>query len=139
MDGDANLIYELVYTSVLSPAFDVRRVADIVRRSRSFNLDNGLTGMLVFDGARFCQHIEGNREAVLSLAARIEADSRHEQFTILHQGFGGPQRRFSEWSMAYAFDTHGTLLEALAKTRGTSAATLLQDSIPQLIVQPSFS
>jgi hypothetical protein len=134
--GDANLIFELVYTSVLAPASDVRCVADIVRRSRSYNLANGISGVLVFDGERFCQHLEGEQEAVLLLAAKIAGDSRHQQFRVLHQGSIGQQRRFGEWSLAYALDTEGTLLEVLAREPGLRAATLLQESLPLLENQP---
>ncbi len=131
------MIFEFVYTSVLAPASDVRCVADIVRRARSYNLANGLSGVLVFDGARFCQHLEGEEEAVLLLAAKIEGDSRHEQFRVLHRGFTGEQRRFGEWSMAYALDTEGTLLETLAMAPGLRAATMLQEFLPLLANQPS--
>ncbi len=131
------MIFEFVYTSVLAPASDVRCVADIVRRARSYNLANGISGVLVFDGERFCQHLEGEQEAVLLLAARIKRDSRHQQFRVLHRGNIGTQRRFGEWSLAYALDVEGTLLEVLARQPGLRAATLLQERLPLLDNQPS--
>jgi hypothetical protein len=130
------LIFELIYTSVLAPTVDVRAVADIVRRARSYNSVNGLTGILVFDGRHFCQHLEGDRETVLLLAGRIEADSRHQQYKILYQCFAGPERRFGSWSMAYALDTRGMLLEVLSTTPDSGAADLLQRSLPELEIQP---
>ncbi len=122
------MVFELMYMSVLAPATDVRSLADIVRRSRSYNRLNGLTGILAFDGQRFCQHIEGDREAVMLLAEKIAADRRHHQLRILHQGFVGTERRFGDWSMAYALDTTGAVLDALVITMGPRAVVTLQVS-----------
>jgi hypothetical protein len=130
------LVFELVYTSFLSPTSDIRNVADMVRRARSFNRDHGLTGLLVFDGERFCQHIEGDREAVLLLAARIAADKRHQQVTILHQDFGGQTRRYSDWHLAYALDSRGDVLDSLCKARGLEVVARLQRQISALVFLP---
>ncbi len=132
------MIFELVYTSVLAPAADVRGIADIVRRARSHNRVRGITGLLVFDGDRFCQLLEGEYEQVLMLAGRIELDRRHEQFTIVQQGFGSVQRRFPSWDMAYALDTHGSVLAALAGLRGPNATSFLQERVPDLELQPAM-
>lgn len=131
------MVFELIYMSVLAPATDVRNVADIVRRSRSYNRLNGLTGILIFDGQRFCQHIEGDRESVLLLVEKIAADRRHNQLRILHQGFVGTERRFSEWSMAYALDTTGAVLDALFATMGPKAVATLRQLLPKLAILPA--
>lgn len=130
------MLFEFVYTSVLAPTADVRSIADIIRRSRGHNRAHGISGILIFDGARFCQYLEGGCEEVLTLARRIEADPRHTQFEIAHQGFGGEQRRFPDWHMAYALDTRGTVLETLAALSGPSAMAFLQERVPELELQP---
>jgi hypothetical protein len=130
------LVFELVYTSFLSPMADIRSVAEMVRKARARNRDHGLTGLLVFDGERFCHHIEGDREAVLQLAARIAEDKRHERVTILHQDFAGPTRRFSDWHLAYALDSRGEVMESLCKARGPEVVALLQRRISSLVLLP---
>ena len=130
--------FEFVYTSVLAPAADVRSIADIVRRSRSHNRAHDISGILVFDGERFCQFLEGEREDVLTLTRRIEADPRHVQFTIVHQAFAGEQRRFPHWDMAYALDTHGTVMQALVNLRGPNATAFLQERVPELELHPGM-
>jgi Sensors of blue-light using FAD len=130
------LNFEFIYTSVLAPAADVRSIADIVRRSRSRNRAHGISGILVFDGEHFCQYLEGECEEVLRLMGRIETDPRHAQLAIVHQGFGGEQRRFPKWDMAYALDTQGTVMEALADLRGPKATTFLQERVLELELQP---
>jgi hypothetical protein len=131
------LVFEYVYTSVLTPTADVLGLADIIRRGRSYNRAHGITGLLAFDGDRFCHYLEGEREAVLTLAAKIAADPRHHDFVALHQGFAGEKRSFGRWSLAYALDTHGGLLDAIAKTRGAEAAKMLILRMAELEVQPS--
>jgi hypothetical protein len=130
------LVFELVYSSVLSETADIRGVADIVRRARSCNYDNGLTGILVFDGERFCQHIEGSREAVLRVAGKIAGDSRHRQFHVLHQDYAGAARRFGEWHMAYALDSRGEVMESLLQARGSEVPMLLQQQLDSLVMLP---
>ena len=129
--------FELVYTSVLAPTADVLGFADTIRRARSYIREHGITGILVFDGERFCQYLEGERQKVLELVAKIEADPRHHQFVVLHQATIGPRRRFGDWHMAYALDTQGAVLEAVANASGSSAAALLLQRVPELEFQSS--
>jgi hypothetical protein len=130
------LVFELVYSSVLSPLSDIRSVAEMVRKARTRNREHGVTGLLVFDGERFCQHIEGDREAVVQLAARIAEDRRHEQVTILHQDFAGQSRRFSDWHLAYALDSRGDVMDSLCRARGPDVVALLQQQISALVLLP---
>lgn len=130
------MVFELVYSSSLSPASDIRNVAEIVRTARSYNRDHALTSLLVFDGERFCQHIEGDRDAVLLLAGRIAADCRHQQFTILHQDLAGKARRFSDWHLAYALDSRGDVMESLCRARGPEVIARLERHIPELVFLP---
>lgn len=129
-------MFEVVYTSVMATGADVRVVADIVRRARSNNRINGISGILVFDGQRFCQLIEGDNEKVLALMRKIATDPRHQQFTPLHQGFAAPRRRFGDWSLAYALDDGGVVTESLAARRGSQAADFLVQAVGRLEMQP---
>jgi hypothetical protein len=130
------LVFELVYSSFLSPTSDIRNVADIVRRARNYNRDHGLTSLLIFDGERFCQHIEGDRDAVLLLAGKIAADRRHQQFAILHQDFAGQARRFNDWHLAYALDSRGDVMDSLCRARGPEVVAYLQQQISALVFLP---
>lgn len=53
------LYSRIVYSSQLAPSVPAECVADIVRTARQFNAAHGITGLLVFDGQRFCQYLEG--------------------------------------------------------------------------------
>lgn len=89
------------YHSQLSDQFDASCVSAIIKTARVFNAVNGITGVLVFDGERFCQYVEGPQAAVQSLVERIEHDPRHTGFTtLLDAPWSGP-RVYDGWSMAY--------------------------------------
>jgi hypothetical protein len=125
-------LYELIYTSTLADAAQPSCVADIVRTARNYNGLHDVSGVLIFDGANFCQYLEGPDAAVLTLIARIAMDTRHTDFSIKHQGAFQSQRRFATWSMAYALDEDGAVLQKLLGTEGPEISPLLVQSIPYL-------
>jgi hypothetical protein len=63
-----------------------------------FNGAHNITGALLFCDAWFVQTLEGPREAIDQLYARIKADVRHEQVTLIDSGAAGG-RQFSDWNM----------------------------------------
>ena len=75
-------IIEVLYVSTIHPAAAISVVADIAAKARVWNLAHQLTGLLIFDGMRFCQQIEGPQKGVLALIERISADARHLNVTI---------------------------------------------------------
>lgn len=106
------LLHELIYVSFLSPGTAVNAVADIATASRAANKSWQITGVLVFDGERFCQYLEGAVDEVARLFERISVDVRHVHVQLLHRG-AIDTRRFHQFSMGYAdvmeVDVIGTL------------------------------
>jgi hypothetical protein len=125
------VIFELVYRSVLAPDASPACVADIIRVARAFNRSNDITGVLVFDGERFCQLIEGKSAAIVALGERIAKDSRHHRFEVLSRGPREGSRRFPDWSMAYALDTGGALAPLLERDAGDDAGAMLERTVAQ--------
>jgi Sensors of blue-light using FAD len=133
------VIFEILYTSVLARNAAPDCVAQIVRRARTFNASAQITGLLVFDGERFCQLIEGPEDAVVRLAARIEVDPRHEQFLIAKQGSHAGPRRFATWAMGYALDPGQGFMEKLHGALGGEAMVQHMQhglALLDLIVEP---
>ena len=79
-------LYEILYCSTLVQDLSPRTVGAIVSQARGRNAEHGITGLLVLDGLRFCQHLEGPREAVQALMQRIERDPRHVDVRIAYEG-----------------------------------------------------
>ncbi|MDZ7866989.1 BLUF domain-containing protein [Acidovorax sp.] len=96
----AHSLYEALYVSTLAPDQPPSVVAEIAGRARVKNASLGITGLLVFDGMRFCQQLEGTQKEVLKLTERIRNDPRHTGVEVLHHGLLA-ERRFRQFSLAF--------------------------------------
>ena len=94
------MLVRLMYASRAAANLDNEEVAAILRKSRSANARDGLTGALCLctTGRLFIQVLEGGREAVSRCYNRIAADARHQDVTLLlYEEIG--ERRFAGWAM----------------------------------------
>lgn len=94
-------LHEILYTSTLAPGQPPRSVGQIVSQARSRNASRHITGLLVFDGQHFCQHIEGPRDELLRLMSRIEQDARHVDVKVVYEG-RLDTRRYQRFDLGYA-------------------------------------
>ena len=94
-------LYEALYVSTLAPTQPLSVVAQIAGRARLANAELDITGLLIFDGQRFCQQLEGPHNAVLKLIERIRTDPRHINVEVLHHG-PLTVRRFQQFSLAFS-------------------------------------
>lgn len=94
-------LHEILYCSVLAPDQPPTVVARIIAQARTRNAERGITGLLVFDGQRFCQHFEGPRQEALELLSRLEEDSRHTCMRVVYDG-ALAQRRYQRFEMGLA-------------------------------------
>ena len=93
--------YQILYLSKLSPYSTPACVTDIIRQSRANNREHEITGILIFDGNRFCQYLEGPKTSVCGVMSRIFDDQRHYDIRMLQEGETFRKRRFADWTMAY--------------------------------------
>ena len=113
-------LYEVLYVSTQAPDAPLSSVADIASKARIANAAKGITGLLIFDGLRYCQQIEGPQKTVLALIERIRVDPRHVNMEILHHG-ALADRRFRTFSLGYTTADDPDLLERLEKLDGQKA------------------
>ena len=125
---------QFFYHSRLAPGHSYAAVSNIIATARSFNAAHGITGILVFDGHRFCQFIEGPPDDIDGLVKRLQADPRHMAFTALISDVFAHDRFYPYWSMAYAALEGGNYLNDLLSRSAEEALQHLQDSIDQLDV-----
>ncbi len=95
-------IQRLLYISRLAPSTPPRDVGLILRQAREHNRVSGIGGVLVFDGERFCQLLEGTPDTVDALAGRIEQDDRHCSFHVLYNVIGSAPRLMPQMQTGYA-------------------------------------
>jgi Sensors of blue-light using FAD len=113
-------LYEAIYVSTIAPGLPISSVADIAGKSRIANQIKGITGLLIFDGMRYCQQLEGSQKQVLSLMEKIRHDSRHINVEIVHHGELA-SRRFRSFSLGYTTVEDPDVLERLEKLDGQAA------------------
>ena len=94
-------LYEFLYCSTLAEGQSPTVVGQILARARPHNAAHGITGLLVFDGQHFCQHLEGPQAPLEKLMARIAGDPRHTGVCISHEG-PLAERRYQSFDMGYA-------------------------------------
>eukprot|EP01028_Stygiella_incarcerata_P007791 TRINITY_DN3258_c0_g1_i1.p2 TRINITY_DN3258_c0_g1~~TRINITY_DN3258_c0_g1_i1.p2 ORF type:complete len:100 (-),score=11.43 TRINITY_DN3258_c0_g1_i1:59-358(-) len=72
---------------------------DILRTAIKFNVDHGVTGILLRIDEQFFQALHGPAQHVDALMTRIAADDRHQHVDILlHEG-AMDTSPFKDWSM----------------------------------------
>ena len=118
----------------MAPDAPLSVVGDIATHARIANAARDITGVLVFDGVRFCQQIEGKQKDVLALMERTYQDTRHVNIEVFHHG---PlvERRFSHFSVAFADVEEVTVLEQLEQLDGQAGVDAFTALIATLNLQ----
>lgn len=127
------ILYQLLYVSTLSAAQPLNVVADIANHARARNAERDVSAILVFDGQRFCQLLEGDRRPVLSLAERITHDPRHESVEVLHHG-SLTARRFDGFRLAFTSGEDDMSLDTYAAMSGEEALRAFEALLQRLPV-----
>lgn len=115
-------LYEAIYVSTLEPGRAISSVGDIAGKARITNPLQGITGLLIFDGMRFCQQLEGMATQVLALMEKIRLDPRHINVKIVHHG-ELVSRRFNGFRLGYTSVVDPEVLERLEKLQGLAAVS----------------
>lgn len=93
-------LHHLVYQSVATTFLDEPELGQILTQSRAWNSSHGLTGVLLFSEGDIMQVLEGSREEVEYIFARISRDARHANVVKLADG-PIAQRQFEQWAMGF--------------------------------------
>ena len=90
----------IIYLSTSSRLMEKQDIKDILRASRRNNPSADITGMLAYHDGAFFQVLEGPRDAVRTLLARIDGDPRHSNMLTMWSETVST-RCFRDWNMAY--------------------------------------
>lgn len=103
------MLRSVIYTSHAARGFTDEDLAEVLTVSRANNIKWHLSGMLLSRDGSFLQVLEGPVWPMARTLARIEADPRHGQMTILCDQ-QVEARVFGEWTMASdVLDAEGTV------------------------------
>ena len=93
-------MFRLTYISTATSVMTSQEIELILDRSRRNNEQLQVTGLLLFDGKRFLQALEGGQDVVEKIYARIRSDPRHRAPVRLSAGTV-ERRCFGDWAMAF--------------------------------------
>lgn len=124
-------LYEVLYVSTIAPDAPVSVVAGIAGKARVANQQRDITGLLIFDGQRFCQQLEGSQKQVLSLIERIRLDPRHIDVNVVHHG-PLAARRFTRFSLGYMSVDDEDVLVRLEQLDGKAALDAFEALLGQV-------
>ena len=93
-------MYELTYCSLAKPGIMANDISAILKTAQKNNEKNQITGCLLYYNHEFLQVLEGKKDIVRSVQARIAKDARHSNVRILAEG-EKEERTFSDWTMAF--------------------------------------
>lgn len=88
----------IAYSSHAADGLTADQVNALVRDASHHNRLAGVTGVLLFDGSRFLQYMEGPQEGLEYVFRRVVNAKRHSGMVELGRGHGAA-RRFPYWSM----------------------------------------
>ena len=131
MSKISTTLYEVLYVSTLAPEAPLSVVGEIAAKARLANAARDITGMLIFDGMRFCQQLEGGQKQVLALLERIRQDTRHINMQILHHGERAV-RRFKRFSLGYCVVDDDDVLERMERLDGQAALEVFEGLLSRL-------
>ena len=95
---ESDVLHQVTYISTARPTLILADVEQILQTSRQNNERAQVTGLLIFDGKRFLQALEGPLEAVEAIFSRIALDQRHRALVRLSSRYS-EVREFGNWSM----------------------------------------
>ena len=95
------MLIRLVYASTAQSGVDLNEFKRILLQAQANNHRRDLTGMLAFNSRIFLQALEGSRDQINDLYARLMRDPRHKTVTLLNYK-EIEERHWANWSMGFA-------------------------------------
>lgn len=91
----------IIYVSSGIKIFSDIEINDLLKVSRANNLENNITGLLLYSDGNFMQIIEGLKDDVDKTYQKIVNDTRHKNI-ILIANKAIKERSFVDWNMGFS-------------------------------------
>ncbi len=91
-------IRAIAYFSTAVEDLPADRLTNLIGDAAAFNLQAGVTGVLLYDGQSFLQYLEGPEDGVRVAYDRVCQSSSHRAVVELFRGRAG-KRHFPFWTM----------------------------------------
>lgn len=91
---------QVTYISRATEPMTAEKLLALLQQCLANNVNNGLTGILLYGNETFLQSLEGDEKAVDALFEKIKHDRRHDNIQLLRRR-QIDRRQYSEWSMGF--------------------------------------
>jgi hypothetical protein len=110
-------MHQIAYISHATGRNTLKELTELCASSSAHNRETEVTGLLLYDGKRFMQVIEGDLASVRTLMGRISADERHNRISYI-ANHSLSDRQFGSWALAcVGFNTNLSAVELLADVK----------------------
>jgi hypothetical protein len=99
------MLSRMLYVSTATGPITTAVTGTILRSAKAHNAANGITGVLCQGRGVYLQVLEGERNQIDTLYARIVQDKRHHN-VVLRQQADINRRRYGHWAMAHVDMAH---------------------------------
>lgn len=103
-------LYSLVYTSTAARPLAKSDLENILLHARKNNLQEHVTGLLLFTEGKFMQYLEGPQSGVLKIFDTIKKSKLHTEITEVSRK-PLASREYGDWSMAFLADVDAHSLQ----------------------------
>ena len=93
-------MYTLTYESTAAGNPTEKDLEQLLIEARVNNINNDITGCLIYYNGGFIQILEGEKDAVLKLYDKIKKDNRHTDVHLFSDN-DITERTFTNWGMSY--------------------------------------
>ncbi|MGC6327940.1 BLUF domain-containing protein [Rhizorhabdus sp. FW153] len=128
MSRKGDMFLQLVYISTARATLELSDAEAILQTSRRRNAADEVSGLLIFDGKRFLQALEGPADQVARTYERIQGDPRHRAVVQLNRAEVS-ERQFGPWAMAS---------QLVGPTMGTGSMIEQVDQLTDAIEDPNI-
>ncbi len=130
------MIYRLIYCSTATSRANTEDMHKLIELSKQSNSQHDITGLFAYNSRFFLQSIEGARELVNELYARIQHDPRN-QHVVLVKYAQVSERLWSGWSAKFLMPTKETtdLMRRYATQSLFNPYTMHPESAQQLLTE----
>jgi hypothetical protein len=127
------MLYRMSYCSLSQQPVTHALVRELLMVSRFNNRRDHISGMLLADGSRFMQVLEGPEAAVRAMYHDIQADPRHRCVVELMREKQATERWYPNWSMGYAelsaHELSHVITAAIARLAGAPTAAWARSAV----------
>ncbi|MBB4654166.1 hypothetical protein GGR73_000665 [Xanthomonas sp. F14] len=107
-------LHAIAYVSEVRRPWTLAEVDRLLVSSSALNAQNSITGVLLYDGQRFFQYIEGSPAQLWDTYDRIKRSNRHDLVAEVYNGQVS-ERYFPQWQMACRKVLPGSIVEVSAQ------------------------